>query len=130
MIYNTEKRSEIVLFFESHSDEEFTLEEICSRLLTDGHGKSTVYRIVSRLVDSGCVRRISDGHTRRVTYQFVGGEHCRGHLHLKCNGCGRLFHLDNKVSSAIGDALVRERGFTLDSGAILFGRCENCGGDK
>ena len=126
MTYNTAARRELVAFFEQNSDRAFTLGEVCAAILNDGKGKSTLYRNVSRLVDSGLVRRLSDGKTRHVTYQFVGGESSSEHLHLKCRNCGKLIHLDAEISHALGDALKKSRGFILDSGALIQGRCGDC----
>lgn len=126
MTYNTTARSRLLSFLQSNSERAFTLEEICGALLDGGHGRSTVYRLVPQLVGAGCVRRISDGRTRRVTYQFVGGAACAEHLHLKCNECGKLIHLDREISHALEDALKKSRGFTLDEGTLIFGRCKDC----
>ncbi len=127
MTYNTAARTALIDFLKKNSDRAFTIEEICVSLLKDGRGKSTVYRLASKLVASGCVKRISDGKTRRVTYQFVGEEMCSHHLHLKCSDCGKLIHLDSEISHALGDTLKQTRGFTLDEGALIFGRCKDCG---
>lgn len=128
MTYNTTARARLVSFFEKNSERSFTLEEICGEMTADGRGRSTVYRLVSKLVESGCVRRISDGRTRRVTYQFIGGESCSHHLHLKCKDCGKIIHLDAEISHALGDELEKSRGFVIDSGSLLFGKCKECEG--
>ena len=126
MGYNTGKRERILAFLAERGDGSYTLEQICDALTEDGKGKSTVYRIVSELVGEGYVRRLSDGRTRHCTYQYVGDEHCQGHLHLKCKGCGRLVHLDEKVSRDLECALMNKGGFVLESGAMLFGTCKEC----
>ena len=126
MTYNTEKRTALIRFFSERSDEAFSLDEVCEAILTDGRGKSTVYRLVSELVGEGIVTRISDGRTRHCTYQYVGGEHCHTHLHLKCKGCGRLVHLDDKVSASFEKAVELVGGFHIDDGAFLFGTCRDC----
>lgn len=125
MTYKTEKRKEILQFLTSVNNPA-TIEEICDAILTDGSGKSTVYRLVSRLVDEGALRRIADAKTRRVTYQYISHGACSEHLHLKCKDCGRLIHLDNRTSSQLGEEILRTRGFSLDLGALLYGRCERC----
>lgn len=129
MTYNTGKREQILKFLADNSARSYTLEEICENIIPDGHGKSTVYRIVSELVEKDCLRRLSDGKTRHCTYQYVGDEECRGHLHLKCRGCGRLIHLDEQVSHELCDALLAS-GFAVEEGSMLFGRCEGCGAEK
>lgn len=125
MTYKTEKRTEILSFLDGRENPA-TIEEICSSILTDGSGKSTVYRIVSKLVDEGAVRRIADAKTRRVTYQYISHGGCAEHLHLKCNVCGRLIHLDNQTSNQLGEEIFKTRGFSLEVGALLYGRCDRC----
>ncbi len=127
MTYNTAARTALIEFLKENSERAFTIEEICDAILCDGHGKSTVYRLASKLVDSACLRRISDGKSRKVTYQFVGGDGCSEHLHLKCSGCGKLIHLDAEISHALGDTLKKSRGFTLDEASLIFGKCKDCG---
>ena len=126
MTYNTEKRAELLDFLSRSNGQAYSIEEICSELLKDGRGKSTVYRLVSRLVDEGALRRISDGKTRRVTYQFIHTGHCSEHLHLKCKECGKLIHLDDEISHMLENRILSAKGFALDDGALLYGKCENC----
>ena len=129
MTYNTGKREQILKFLADNSARSYTLEQICENIIPDGHGKSTVYRIVSELVDKDCLRRLSDGKTRHCTYQYVGDEECRGHLHLMCRDCGKLIHLDAKLSHELCGTLLAS-GFAVDEGSMLFGKCEVCGTEK
>jgi Fur family ferric uptake transcriptional regulator len=126
MGYNTGKRERILAFLRDNGDSSYSLEDICSALTSDGHGRSTVYRIVSELVGEGAVRRLSDGRTRHCTYQYVGDECCHRHLHLKCKGCGRLVHLDEDVSRDFERAVMNVGGFMIEEGTLLFGRCKDC----
>ena len=126
MIYNTEKRAELLDFLKFGEGQAFSIEEICAAILKDGRGKSTVYRLISRLVDEGAVRRIADGKTRHVTYQYIHFGHCAEHLHLKCKECGRLIHLDGELSCALEKRILKTEGFVLDGGALLYGKCESC----
>ena len=126
MIYNTEKRTEVLDFLKRGGGRAYSIEEICAAILKDGKGKSTVYRLVSKLVDEGDVRRIADGKTRHVTYQYIHSGHCAEHLHLKCKGCGKLIHLDGELSCALEERILKTEGFTLDLGALLYGRCSHC----
>ena len=129
MKYNTGKREQISRFLRINSAKSFTLEEISAEITSDGRGKSTVYRIVSELLGEGKVRRISDEKTRHCTYQYIGDESCSSHLHLKCRNCGRLIHLKDEISKEFAEALLSADGFTLDAGAMLFGKCADCQSD-
>ena len=126
MTYNTEKRAELVRFLESKGGSSVTIEEICDAILTDGKGKSTVYRLMSKLVSDGSVRKISDPKTRHVTYQYIHAGHCSEHMHLKCKECGKLIHLDEETSRNFERQIKSSRGFALDEGALFFGVCGNC----
>lgn len=110
----------------NHSSSAFSADEITHALSPDGSGRSSYYRIISKMVDEGILRRISDPKGRHTTYQYLGGEHCSEHLHLKCNGCGRLIHLDHKASRELVSTLFAIGGFALDESSMLFGRCELC----
>ena len=126
MIYNTEKRTRLVDFMKQNGRHTFTAEEICHEILGGDGGKSTVYRLIAKLVDDGILRRISDGKTRKVTYQYIGGGSCSEHLHLKCKDCGILIHLDDVTSHILEKRIYNTEGFTLDGGALIYGRCEAC----
>ncbi len=126
MRYVTGKKELITEYLSKNADASFTLEEICDAVVKDGGGKSTVYRLVSELVNDGCVRRLTDGHTRHVTYQYIGDEHCHGHLHLKCKGCGKLIHLDEELSRELEGKVRSLGGFVIEEGTLLFGTCLGC----
>ena len=126
MKYNTAKKTEIIEFLKSNPDSLNTAEDICRAVLKDGRGKSTVYRILSDYVEDGTVKRVSDSKSRRVTYQYIGSAQCHTHLHLKCQGCGRLIHLDCAVSQILEKKLFTSEGFALDVGSLLYGRCNLC----
>ena len=126
MTYNTEKRTELLNYLKSCNGRAMTVDEICGTILKDGRGRSTVYRLISRLVDEGSLRRISDGKTRRVTYQYIYSGSCAEHLHLKCKECGMLIHLDDVTSHILEKRIMKSEGFALDEGALLYGICESC----
>jgi Fur family ferric uptake transcriptional regulator len=126
MTYNTEKRAEILSFLGSCRGEAVTIDSICNSILKDGKGKSTVYRLISKLVDEGAVRKISDARTRHVTYQYINGGSCAEHLHLKCTVCGRLLHLDDETTHLLENKIFNSRGFRVDDSSLLYGRCGDC----
>lgn len=126
MGYKTGKKELILELLSRDANASYTAEEIADAIIPSGSGMSTVYRLISELVESGYVRRLSDGKTRHVTYQYVGDEHCQGHLHLKCKGCGRLIHLDEDISKAFEEKILSLGGFAIEEGSFLFGRCREC----
>ena len=126
MTYNTEKRTELLKFLNESSGRTYTAEEICAALLPDGRGRSTVYRLISKLVDEGKLRRIADAKNRRITYQYVHAGGCAEHLHLKCKECGQLIHLSHETSELLEKNVFSAAEFMLDDGALIYGRCKSC----
>lgn len=127
MTYNTQREKEILDLFSSERERAFTTEEICSRILTSG-GRSTVYRIISKLAHEGVLKKICDSESRKVSYQYLGGGSCCEHLHLRCKSCDRLIHLDKSSSEIIMSLLKGKSSFTLDPTEILGGFCRECRG--
>ena len=127
MTYNTQREKQILNLLSGEKEKTFTIEEICDRILTEG-GKSTVYRIVSRLTGEGILKKITDQRSRRVSYQYLGEKSCCEHLHLKCKSCERLIHLDKSASETIINLLNRSGSFSLDPTEILGGLCRECKG--
>ena len=127
MTYNTQREKQILNLLSGEKEKTFTIEEICDRILTEG-GKSTVYRIVSRLTGEGILKKITDQRSRRVSYQYLGEKSCCEHLHLKCKNCERLIHLDKSASQTIINLLNRSGSFSLDPTEILGGLCRECKG--
>lgn len=126
-VYRTESREELISMFSSSPDRAFSLEEIAQALFPEEGGRSTMYRQLSRLAEEGRIRKISDGRTRHFTYQYMT---CGGkdeHLHLKCERCGRLIHLNHDVSNALRKQLANTADFALnENNTLLFGLCGQC----
>lgn len=106
-----------------------TADEVYAGLAAEGSapGKSSVYRLLSGLAESGEVRRFrtEDGGS---VYQYVGEDgDCAGHLHLQCLSCGKISHLKCHCSREIRDRLAESHGFLLDNGrSVLYGTCAIC----
>ena len=128
--YQTKPRRQLLSFLAEYPDKSFTAEEITSALSerhgTDAPGKSTVYRLVSKLLQEQALRRFEPEEGHRSYYQLAG---CNGHphLHLKCTDCGRLIHMKESVSAQLRREILQNSGFALDEHqTILFGRCNAC----
>ncbi|MBO5203852.1 MAG: transcriptional repressor [Clostridia bacterium] len=133
--YVTEQKKILKKLLEENCDSAYTIEELIDkmRINADGHvpGKSTVYRLMTKLVAEGTVKRFVRGNSRKFAYQIVMGEHCDCHLHLKCMGCGRLIHLDESVSDELLDKVKSISDFSINEEAtVLFGSCADCKKDK
>ena len=127
MRYRTEQREALHAYLNEHASRQFTIEELASEL-SSILGKSTVYRLIGEMVESGRVRRFQLGQGRRVVYQYMPQERCISHLHLKCVECGRMLHLDRSVSEFLSRQILATSRFVLDDRlTTLYGRCARCG---
>ncbi len=129
--YKTEQKKMLSDFLRTNRDQAYTVEDLVEGMRTMyGEGVpalSTVYRLITRLVEEGTVKRFVKGHSRRFVYQIVEGEHCHSHLHMKCIGCGRLLHLDDRVSDELLCAVRQSSHFSVNEEAtVLFGQCASC----
>ena len=121
--YQTDGKQQLLAFLKAHATTPCTVEEIAAALPV---GKSTLYRLMSQLVEDGTVRRFVKGNSRRFTYQILGGEDCHQHLHLKCVDCGRMVHLDHDITAFVEERLKRHHFAADERTTMLFGRCESC----
>lgn len=129
--YVTEQKKILKKILEENSDSAYTVEELMEKLRVrcgdSAPGKSTVYRLITHLVEDGTVKKFSGEGSRKWSYQIVMGEHCDCHLHLKCMDCGRLIHLDESVSDELLDKVRTISDFSVNEEAtVLFGRCGGC----
>lgn len=121
--YQTDGKQQLLAFLKAHATTPCTVEEIAAALPV---GKSTLYRLMSQLVEDGTVRRFVKGNSRRFTYQILGGDDCHQHLHLKCVDCGRMVHLDHDITAFVEERLKRHHFAADERTTMLFGRCETC----
>ena len=129
--YATEQKKMLSDFLKENADRAFSIDELIEEMgVCYGArvpGTSTVYRLMTRLVEEGSVKRFVKGHSRHFLYQAVRDEHCRSHLHLKCIGCGKLVHLDERVSDSVLDAIRASNDFSVnEEETVLFGECAKC----
>lgn len=133
--YNTEQKKLLLEFLEENRDNAYTIEEISQALKEQGAsvGKSTVYRLMTRLVEENRVKRQALANSRRAIYRIVLDTHCHNHLHLQCTTCGKVLHLDEKTSDELLNTVKSLNDFSVsEEDTVLLGRCANCssGGKK
>ena len=128
MTYHTAQKTILIEFLLAHADSAFSVEELASALQGEhAPGKSTVYRLLPQLVESGEVKQFTKEGTRKAVYQAVRCRQPQAHLHLKCTDCGKLLHLDNDASVMVLRNVLRNSHFAVDEKqTVLFGRCAAC----
>ena len=124
--YHTNQRKSLLGFLKENSEQAFTIEEIVEALSDNSIAKSTVYRLMTKLVEENLVHRTVKGNSRSFVYQYISDEKCENHLHIKCTDCGKVYHLDHDVSALIQNDIKKNTAFEMDSHTVLLGRCGDC----
>ena len=130
--YQTKPRRLLLNFLAEQPHKSFTADELADALTArhgeEAPGKSTVYRLVSKLVKEEQLKRFEPEGSHRSYYQISG---CNGHdhLHLKCTDCGRLIHMKETASAQLLRDILQSNGFSVDEHrTVIFGRCNQCKG--
>ena len=128
--YKTHQREVLLNFLSEHSDTPFLIDELVRKLSEcygeKAPGKSTVYRLINRLVEDGTVKRFEKSNSRQFVYQ-IAGEECHHHLHMKCLNCGKLLHMDHEQSDELIKLIYGDSSFEVDrEQTTLFGCCKEC----
>lgn len=128
--YQTKARKQILQFLAENPDKNYTAEELAAALAEvygeDAPGKSTVYRLVSKLVQEDQLKRFEPEGNHRSYYQ-ISACGCHDHLHLKCTDCGKLIHMKESASERLLREILLTSGFSVDEHqTVLFGRCDHC----
>ncbi len=124
MGYNTIQKKLLADFLRQNHNSSFTIDEIASKISV---GKSTIYRLMPKLVEDGTVKRFTKGTTRIFLYQYVNCKECSCHLHMKCMDCGKILHMNDKVTNDLISSIMFDNNFTVDKNhTILFGKCSHC----
>jgi Fur family ferric uptake transcriptional regulator len=123
--YATEQRSLLSDYLSSRPDVYLTAMEVANALEPKGVSRSSVYRNLLALEGQGQIVR-SAGPKGETLYRFCG-ERCSDHIHLQCERCGRLVHLDEEETRAVAAIVSTRDGFELDATrTVIYGICEDC----
>ena len=124
MQYKTKQRDAVLRFFMEHAGSCFTVRDVYAAV---DAGESTVFRAITSLTEAGLLRKFTAGNGRGecACYQYDGGR--PGHIHLKCERCGELIHMDCAFMETILSHFLNEHGFSVDSGrTVIYGLCASC----
>ena len=128
-MYNTKQKIFLIEFFKENPEKQYSAKEI-SKFLCNNHkiGESTVYRLISKLVNEKKIRRFRGENAKSVVYQYAGDNNqCDRHFHLKCTECGALIHLNCEHMDKLNGHINAHHNFDIDiSKTVLYGLCKNC----
>lgn len=127
--YRTKHRITLENYLSRHAERDFSVAELYQGLKEEGEeiGLATVYRQVANLLKEGYLHNLqSQGEEERFHYLHNPKE-CADHYHLKCNSCGKLFHLHCKEVDELASHMKAHHGFQVDwKESLLYGDCKEC----
>lgn len=130
--YRTDQKKILLELLRRHCENSYSIESLMEMMEAESAGrkipgKSTVYRLMTKLVSEGTVKRFASSGGSGFVYQIVAGEHCESHLHLKCTGCGRIIHMQENVSEELLLRIRDSSGFSVsEEDTVIFGKCMKC----
>jgi len=130
--YKTKHKQEMLEYLEATKGNHFTAAEIIKYFKETGNpiGKTTVYRQLEELIASGDVKKYVIDENSGACFEFIGGE-CKHHdcYHMKCEKCGKLFHLECHEIEELKKHIEEHHGFHLNMiRTVFYGLCDECDG--
>jgi len=129
-VYRTKARDGIVSFLMKHPEQRFTAKEIFEAVnkLTEGINKTTIYRNLDRMCETGELLKFKEPNQDSWYYQYSSEhEHCDEHMHAQCSECGKIFHLEKPFASSFGKKVLSEYGIDIDPAqTVIIGKCNKC----
>ena len=128
--YRTRQLADIRRYLASRAGTHLTVRDIRDGLAAGGDavGRTTVYRLLERLVGEGSVIRHAAGVRAPACYEYTGPDACRGEpFHCYCESCGKLLHLHCPSWDRLKTHLSRDHRFRLDPvRTVFYGLCADC----
>ena len=127
---NTKQKALILDCLRESGEGHVTAEEIIDFLKAKGPpvAKSTVYRYLLQLEESGEVRKYLLAEGTPACYQFIGESGpCLEHYHLMCQSCGQIVHFEDAELQKFFGRMQEKAGFHIDgSRTVFYGLCGSC----
>ena len=119
------RQKELVLDVIKNFKNDFTIKEIYEKL-NQNVGLTTIYRIVSKLVEEGKIKKSID-YNNVVHYQYLDECQCDNHFYLKCDKCGSITHVDCDCINDFTNHVLKNHSFKVDDvNIIIKGICRKC----
>ena len=128
--YNTKQREAILSYIISLEGTHVTAAQIAEHFENKDVpiGRTTIYRHLDKLAESGKLRRyITDGISGACYQYSDNNDNCHFHLHLKCENCGELQHLECDALNELEIHILNKHFFEVNAlKTVIYGKCNNC----
>jgi len=126
MTYSTKPRKMILKLFEENPAACFTAKDLINDARINA-GEATVFRTLKYLTEEGLITRFYGGETEGAYYKLNSHSDCHSHYHLKCDECGRVFHVDCRLLKEAEKHIEEEHSFKINNAkSLLCGVCAEC----
>ena len=125
--YQTEQRKVLLSLFEQDSHRTYSAHDLLEAIPDAGISLSAIYRNLKALELQGVICKTNDPKQSEAQYHYINPQDCVGIIHLKCEICDQIYHLNQHISRMIFNFTEDDLGFKLNqAGAFLYGKCSNC----
>ncbi len=126
--YKTQQREALLSFFMNNPERKLSPDDILCELPAELKiSRSAVYRNLDRMASDGLLERSAAAEGRKTLYQYAGRERDCGRVHLRCERCGSVFHMEREADEQKLDVLLKQNGLQLDGRAtVILGVCRGC----
>lgn len=129
MPYSTKQQQAVLRCLERRQEEAVSAAVLAEDLRRDGQpvGLATIYRQLERLAQSGQIHKINTEEGALFQACPHAGAAHRDCFLLRCEGCGRVVHLDCGHLQELYSHLDAQHHFRIDPRrTVLTGLCETC----
>lgn len=128
MAYTTKQRQAVLTCLSARQEELISVCELAEDLRRSGNpvGIATIYRQLEKLEQAGHIHKV-------ITEEGAFYQYCdhasadRECFLLRCEGCGRILHLDCSHLRPLYDHLEQEHHFLINTRETMFtGLCDVC----
>lgn len=128
MAYTTKQQQAILACLAERQRELIPVSELAEALRQSGNpvGLATIYRQLEKLESCGHIHKVNteEGAFFQYCDHQEGDRDC---FLLKCEGCGRILHLDCSHLKPLYEHLEQQHHFKIDPRATMFsGLCDVC----
>lgn len=126
--YQTARRQLLLAFFQQHRTRKLTIDDLTRELAAEAViSRSAIYRNLDKMTRDGLLTRTLEPTGRKALYQLSVCEQCCERVHLRCEKCGKVMHMENPADELRLATLLEQNGFELDEHAtVLVGVCKDC----
>lgn len=131
-MYKTRQQELLLNYLKENKEKHVTAESIKKHFEEKNItlGIATIYRQLEKFLADGLVQKyVIDEHSASC-FEYTGESPKNGtkaHFHLKCEKCGKLFHVECEELKDISDHLEKEHDFTLNPfRTVIYGLCKTC----